>query len=150
SIQIGANTLSFDDIGTGPVLLLLSGWCQDHRLFKTLAPELARTHRIIRLDWRGHGEYRDHDGDFSTDDQARDVIAFLDALDIDRLVPVSTSHGGWANIEVTDRLGAGRIPRSVVIDWIQTTPGEDFFRMIDHIQDRTNWENGRGDFFNYW
>ncbi|MDH4985343.1 alpha/beta hydrolase [Aminobacter anthyllidis] len=150
SIQIGANTLSYDETGEGEVLLLLSGWCQDHRLFKTLAPELAKTHRVIRLDWRGHGEYREHDGDFATDDQASDVVAFLDKMNIDKVVPVSTSHGGWANIEVTDRLGTARIPRSVVIDWIQTTPNEDFFRMIDHIQDRTNWENGRGDFFNYW
>ncbi len=150
SIQIGANTLSYDEAGEGEVLLLLSGWCQDHRLFKTLAPELAKTHRVIRLDWRGHGEHREHDGDFATDDQASDVVAFLDKMNIDKVVPVSTSHGGWANIEVTDRLGIARIPRAVVIDWIQTTPNEDFFRMIDHIQDRTNWENGRGDFFNYW
>lgn len=150
SIQIGANTLSYDEAGEGDVLLLLSGWCQDHRLFKTLVPELAKTNRVIRLDWRGHGDHREHDGDFTVDDQASDVVAFLDKMNIDKVVPVSTSHGGWANIEITDRLGTARIPRSVVIDWIQTTPNEDFFRMIDHIQDRTNWENGRGDFFNYW
>jgi pimeloyl-ACP methyl ester carboxylesterase len=150
SIEIGANTLSYDDTGEGPVLLLLSGWCQDHRLFKTLVPELANTNRVIRLDWRGHGEQRSHDGDFTTSEQADDVIAFLDKMNIDRVVPVSTSHGGWANIEITDRLGTARVPRAVVIDWIQTTPDEAFFSMIDHIQDRTNWENGRGDFFNYW
>lgn len=150
SVELGNNTFSYDDAGEGPVLLLLSGWCQDHRLFKTLAPELARTNRVIRLDWRGHGDHRDHDGDFTTTEQADDVIAFLDLMKIDTLVPVSTSHGGWANMEVTDRLGTERVPRSVVIDWIQTTPDEAFFSMIDHIQDRTNWENGRGDFFNYW
>ena len=150
SIEIGANTFSYDDTGEGPVLLLLSGWCQDHRLFKTLVPELANTNRVIRLDWRGHGEHRSHDGDFTTSEQADDVIAFLDKMNIDRVVPVSTSHGGWANIEITDRLGTARVPRVVVIDWIQTTPDEAFFSMIDHIQDRTNWENGRGDFFNYW
>lgn len=150
SVTLGANTFSYDDTGEGTVLLLLSGWCQDHRLFKTLAPELSHTNRVIRLDWRGHGEHRGHDGDFTTDDQADDVVAFLDHMKIDTAVPVSTSHGGWANIEVTDRLGTARIPRSVVIDWIQTTPNEAFFSMIDHIQDRTNWENGRGDFFNYW
>lgn len=150
SIEIGANAFSYDEAGSGPVILLLSGWCQDHRLFKTLAPELAKTNHVIRLDWRGHGEHRAHDGDFTCEDQAADVIAFLDRLGIEQVLPVSTSHGGWANIELADRLGAGRIPRAIVIDWIQTTPNEDFFRMIDHIQERTNWENGRGDFFNYW
>ena len=112
TIQIGANDISYDDQGTGPAILLLSGWCQDHRLFKTLAPELAKTNRVIRLDWRGHGEHRDHDGDFVTDDQASDVVAFLDKMGIDTVLPVSTSHGGWANIEVADRLGTDRIRAS--------------------------------------
>lgn len=150
TIRIGANPFTYDEAGSGDAVLLLSGWCQDHRLFKLLAPELARTHRVIRLDWRGHGEDRSHDGDFTTDDQASDIVAFIDALGLDKVVPVSTSHGGWANIEATDRLGAGRVPRSVVIDWIMVTPNESFFTMIDDIQDRTNWENGRGDFFGYW
>ena len=150
SIQIGANTFSWDEAGKGDVLLLLSGWCQDHRLFKTLAPELAETHRVIRLDWRGHGEHRAHDGDFTTDDQALDIVAFLDRMEIDRIVPVSTSHGGWANIETADRVGPSRIPRSVVIDWIQTTPNEEFFRSIDKLQERPAWEKGRDDLFAYW
>lgn len=150
SVTLGANTFTYDDTGEGETLLLLSGWCQDHRLFKTLAPELAKTHRVIRLDWRGHGEDRRHDGDFGCAEQASDVIAFLDHAGILRVTPVSTSHGGWANIEIADRVGAARVPRVVVIDWIMVSPDESFFAMIDHIQDRTNWENGIGDFFSYW
>ncbi|EKF18174.1 alpha/beta fold hydrolase [Nitratireductor pacificus] len=150
TIRIGANPFTYDEAGSGDAVLLLSGWCQDHRLFKHLAPELARTHRVIRLDWRGHGEDRSHDGDFTTADQASDIVAFVDALGLEKVVPVSTSHGGWANIEATDRLGVGRVPRSVVIDWIMVTPNESFFTMIDELQDRTNWENGRSDFFGYW
>lgn len=150
TIRIGANHLTYDEAGAGDALLLLSGWCQDHRLFKYLAPELARTHRVIRLDWRGHGEDRKHDGDFTVDDQASDIVDFVDALGLDKVVPVSTSHGGWANIEATDRLGIGRVPRSVVIDWIMVTPNESFFTMVDDIQDRAKWEDGRSDFFGYW
>lgn len=150
SVKLGANSFSYDDAGEGDVILLLSGWCQDHRLFKFLAPELAKTHRVIRLDWRGHGDHRDHDGDFTTGDQASDVIAFLDHMKIEQAVPLSTSHGGWANVETADRMGKARIPRVVVIDWIQTPPPADFLRQIDDLQDRTNWENGRGDLFNYW
>lgn len=150
TIRIGENPLTYDEAGSGDAVLLLSGWCQDHRLFKYLAPNLAQTHRVIRLDWRGHGEDRSHDGDFTTYDQASDIVAFVDALGLDKVIPVSTSHGGWANIEATDRLGVARVPCSVVIDWIMVTPDESFFTMIDDIQDRTNWENGRSDFFGYW
>ncbi|WP_336071097.1 alpha/beta hydrolase [Nitratireductor rhodophyticola] len=150
SIRIGANPLTYDDSGSGDAILLLSGWCQDHRLFKHLAPDLARTHRVIRLDWRGHGEERSHDGDFTTDDLASDVAAFVDELGLETVVPVSTSHGGWANIELTDRLGAKRIPCSVVIDWIMVTPGEAFHTSIAEIQDPEKWEGGCRDLFNYW
>lgn len=150
TIRIGNNDLTWDEHGTGEAILLLSGWCQDHRLFKTLAPELARTHRVIRLDWRGHGLVRDHDGDFGLENQVDDVAAFLDAKGIERVLPVSTSHGGWANIGLTDRLGAARIPRTVVIDWIQTTPNAAFFTAIEELQQPGHWLRGRQDLFDYW
>jgi pimeloyl-ACP methyl ester carboxylesterase len=150
SITIGANPFEFEDHGAGPALLLLSGWCQDHRLFKHVAPELAKTNRVIQMDWRGHDDKRQYDGDFTTGDQASDVIALIEHLKLESVVPVSTSHGGWANLEICDRLGAKRIPRSIVIDWIMTNPGEAFYTMIDDLQVRENWEKGRKDFFNNW
>lgn len=150
SIKIGANTFSWDESGSGPTVVLLSGWCQDHRLFKTLAPDLARDHHVIRFDWRGHGEHREHDGDFDITQQVDDLAAFVDLIGLDTFLPVSTSHGGWANIEVTDRLGPGRVPKSVVIDWIMNQPNESFFELIDGIQDRKVWEDGRSGFFDYW
>lgn len=150
TIEIGANRFSWDETGQGPAIVLLSGWCQDHRLFKTLVPELATTHRVIRFDWRGHGEHRTHDGDFGIDQQADDLVAFVDQIGLESFLPVSTSHGGWANIEITDRLGAGRVPKSVVIDWIMNQPNESFFELIDGIQNRQVWEDGRSGFFDYW
>ena len=150
SIEIGANRFSWDEVGEGPAIVLLSGWCQDHRLFKTLVPHLARDHRVIRFDWRGHGDFRQHDGDFTIAEQADDLVKFVDHLQLDSFLPVSTSHGGWANIAVTDQLGADRVAKSVVIDWIMTQPNETFFELIDGIQDRKKWEDGRGGFFSYW
>lgn len=150
SIKIGNNQFSWDETGSGPAIVLLSGWCQDHRLFKTLVPELAKDHRVIRFDWRGHGDHREHDGDFDINQQSDDLVAFVNELKLDQFLPVSTSHGGWANIEITDRLGTSRVPKSVVIDWIMNQPNEAFFGLIDGIQDRQVWEDGRSGFFNYW
>jgi pimeloyl-ACP methyl ester carboxylesterase len=135
TVKFGENRFSYDEAGEGPAILLLSGWCQDHRLFKTLMPELAGTNRVIRFDWRGHGIDRRHDGDFTSDDLASDAEALLDHLGIEEVVSLSTSHGGWANIELADRLGAGRIPRVVVIDWIMVTPSDDFFASLADVQD---------------
>ncbi len=150
SITIGTNPFVFEDNGDGPALLLLSGWCQDHRLFKHVAPELAKTNRVIQMDWRGHDPSRTYDGDFTTEDQASDVLALMEHLKLDVVVPVSTSHGGWANLEICNRAGAKRIPRSIVIDWIMVSPSEAFYSMIDDLQVRDNWEKGRKDFFQGW
>ena len=150
SVTLGRNDFSYDRVGQGPAILMLSGWCQDHRLFKTLMPELAKTNCVIRFDWRGHGDHRIYDGDFTANDMASDAQALLDHLKIDQVVPLSTSHGGWTNIELADRLGAKRVPRVVVIDWIMVKPSQEFFESIADVQVESKWKKGINDLFHYW
>ncbi|RJL33970.1 alpha/beta fold hydrolase [Bailinhaonella thermotolerans] len=134
----------------GPALLLLSGWCQDHRLFDLVLPLLARDHRVIRADWRSHGSDRTLEGDFGVAEQASDVIALLDELGVERVVPVSTSHGGWANLEICGRLGTGRVPRAVVIDWLLTRPAPEFAEGLRLGADPERWREGRQGLFDTW
>ncbi|MEE1736897.1 alpha/beta hydrolase [Streptomyces sp. BE147] len=150
--EVNGHSISYDDHGaaSAPVVVMLSGWCQDHRLFDPLLPHLTDTHRVIRIDWRGHGIDRTPVADFGYPEQADDVIAVLDLLGVDIFLPVSTSHGGWANIEVAERLGARRVPRSIVIDWIMTPPPADFAAGLAAIQDRERWTEGRQDLFDTW
>lgn len=150
SVKIGTNNFTYDDVGDGPVILLLSGWCQDHRLFDSLVPELTGTHRVIRVDWRGHGKDRNYDGDFNADDMVRDTVAFIDELGIRELLPLSTSHGGWINVEIAEQLGKDRIPRIILIDWIMTQPATAFFDSLADVQDEQKWRKGINDLFQYW
>src|SRR6266567_601374 len=47
----------YDDRGTGePVLLCLPGWCVHHTMFVPLAERLSAHHRVLAMDWRGHGK----------------------------------------------------------------------------------------------
>ncbi|MGI5167179.1 alpha/beta fold hydrolase [Spirillospora sp. CA-253888] len=139
------------DAAGGPDLLLLTGWCQDHRLFDRVLPPLARRHRVIRVDWRGHGADRSYaGGDFGVAEQADDVIALLDHLGVERVVPVSTSHGGWANMEITDRLGATRVPRSIVIDWLMLGASPEFVADLRASQDPETWVQARQNLFDIW
>ncbi|MFD0891909.1 alpha/beta fold hydrolase, partial [Streptosporangium algeriense] len=65
TLVIDGNPIDYDVTGTtGPTLVLVSGWCQDHRLFDHVLPLLAENHRVIRADWRGHGAVRSVDADF--------------------------------------------------------------------------------------
>jgi pimeloyl-ACP methyl ester carboxylesterase len=148
---INDHAIDYDVTGTsGPTLLLLSGWCQDHRLFDLLLPHLADTHRVIRADWRGHGAERAVRGDFGYAEQAGDLAALLGHLDADRVIPVSTSHGGWANLELADRLGKARVPGVVVIDWLQLEAPPEFAADLRAIQDESTWLAGRRNLFDVW
>ncbi|MFE3021531.1 alpha/beta fold hydrolase [Streptomyces sp. NPDC059256] len=133
-----------------PVVVLLSGWCQDHRLFDPLVPQLASNHQVLRIDWRGHGDDRSPIADFGYREQADDVLALLDKLEVETFLPVSTSHGGWANVDIADRLGPTRVPRAIVIDWIMTAPPAGFADGLAAIQDPKRWVAGRQGLFDTW
>ncbi|OYW08071.1 MAG: 3-oxoadipate enol-lactonase, partial [Rhodospirillales bacterium 12-71-4] len=62
-----------------PVLLLHSIGTSLH-VFDPQVDMLARTHRVIRMDMRGHGLSGVTDGDYSMDLHAADALALLDAL----------------------------------------------------------------------
>lgn len=47
-----------------PVVVLMSGWCHDHRLFDQLVPHLEADLRVLCVDWRGHGADRSPVADF--------------------------------------------------------------------------------------
>ncbi|MDJ1133300.1 alpha/beta fold hydrolase [Streptomyces iconiensis] len=157
SAQLNGHTIDYDITepdGGAPAgaatLLLVSGWCQDHRLFDPVLPLLAARHRVVRADWRGHGTERAVAGDFGVAEMADDTVALLDALEIERVVPVSTSHGGWANLEVTDRLGAARVPRTMVVDWLMPRAEPGFVASLRRSQDPDTWREGRQELFDIW
>lgn len=88
--------LAFTDEGEGLALLCLPGLTRNHTDFDDLARALGGRHRLIRLVFRGRG-LSDRDPDpmnYSVPIEARDTLAFLDHLGIERAVVVGTSRGG--------------------------------------------------------
>ena len=78
-----------------PTLLLLHGLgaTADLNWFATYAP-LGERYRVVALDHRGHGRGVRIRGRFRLADCADDAVALLDALQIDRAIPVGYSMGG--------------------------------------------------------
>ncbi|TDD41264.1 alpha/beta hydrolase [Saccharopolyspora elongata] len=152
TLDVDGNAISYDEHGerTDPTVVLLTGWCQDHRLFDPLVPHLTADHHVVRIDWRGHGADRRPVADFGPAEQASDAIAVLDSLGVDRFLPVSTSHGGWANIELADRVGATRVPSLIVIDWIMTPASPEFVASLKASGDPDGWRQDRQDLFDIW
>ena len=89
-------SLAWQEEGQGVPLLCLPGLTRDGSDFDDLAAALGGRHRLIRLTLRGRGA-SDRDPDFNNYNigiEARDVVAFLDHLGLERVVVVGTSRGG--------------------------------------------------------
>jgi 2-succinyl-6-hydroxy-2,4-cyclohexadiene-1-carboxylate synthase len=82
--------------GTGPALLLVHGFGGAKEDFSDQVDDLARDHRVVTLDLRGHGESDGPDevARYSLDRYAADLANVLDALDIDSCRLLGHSMGG--------------------------------------------------------
>ena len=68
-----------------PPLLLVHGWPQSWWCWRRVAPLLADEFRLVMPDLRGHGWSAAPAGGYEKERLARDLIALLDALDLDRV-----------------------------------------------------------------
>src|SRR5215211_174350 len=78
-----------------PVALLLHGWAGSRRSFAALLPMLPPHVRAVAVDLRGHGDAGKPSSGYDLPTLASDVVAVLDALELDRAVLVGASSGGY-------------------------------------------------------
>lgn len=99
-----------------PVVLLLHGVTGHARTWDDEAAALARRHRVLALDQRGHGDSDPPpDGDYTTASLAEDVAAVVDALGVQTFDLVALSLGGRVAIAYTAR-HPERVRRLVIVD----------------------------------
>ena len=80
--------------GEGQPLLLLHGWPEFSFTWEPVMTRLADRFDVIAPDLRGFGDSDKPDGSFGAADQARDMLALLDGLGIDRVGLVGHDVGG--------------------------------------------------------
>ena len=107
-VRAGDVVLHVAEAGEGPPLLLLHGWPQHWWIWRHVIGELARTHRVICPDLRGHGWSEAPRGSYAKATLAADILALLDALDVERTPVVGHDWGGWTSfllgIEAPERI----------------------------------------------
>jgi len=78
---------------SAPPLLLVHGWPQHWWAWRFVIPELARTHRVIAPDLRGHGWTDAPGSGYDKEQLATDLLGLLDAMGIDRVTWVGHDWG---------------------------------------------------------
>ncbi len=94
--------------GGTPVLVFSNSLGTNYSMWDSQVPELRRKLRVLRYDTRGHGQSSVTPGPYSIDQLGKDVIALLDALDLDRVHFCGLSMGGmigmWLGVNAPERL----------------------------------------------
>jgi pimeloyl-ACP methyl ester carboxylesterase len=95
----GGVTIRFVELGQGDPIVLIHGYTgtlERHWINTGVFADLAKDHRVIALDCRGHGKSdKPHDPDAYRGEMAKDVIRLLDHLQIRRAHIVGFSMGAY-------------------------------------------------------
>jgi 3-oxoadipate enol-lactonase len=103
----------YDDVGSGPVVVLLHGFPFDRSMWREQAQALSDTCRVVAPDLRGQGETPLGDGALTMGEMAEDVAALLDELSVERAVLGGLSMGGYVAFEFFRRFS--RLVRALVL-----------------------------------
>lgn len=95
-VRTRAGEVAYSDVGEGPVVMLLHATLHDRHDFDAIVPSLRRDHRVIAVDWPGHGD-SPAPRELPTAKLFADVLAdVVAALDLPPAAIVGNSVGGFA------------------------------------------------------
>ena len=104
----GAFRIRIDGPADAPVLVFSNSLGTTLEMWDAQAERFAQTHRVLRYDTRGHGGSVVSPGPYSFDQLGGDVVALLDALQIERASFCGISMGGftglWLGVNAPQRL----------------------------------------------
>ena len=145
----------YDDTGEGePALLCLPGWCNTHAIFAPLAERLSADHRVLAMDWRGHGDSQASDRDFGFAEMARDAVAVMQDSGAQSVIPIAQGQAPWAAVEL-DRLLGERVPKMVISSWPVISPrgnplASRFLNTIRALGYYERWREGAEQLLTMW
>ena len=94
SIERDCLKIHFEDLGSGPPVVLGHSFLCSGEMWSPQVPKLAERHRVINIDERGHGHSGKLSEPFDLYDMVDDVLAVLDHLGIKNAVWAGLSIGG--------------------------------------------------------
>lgn len=108
--------VSYDVRGRGePTIVLVHCWCGNREFWRDQIDELARDHRVVRIDLPGHGASGRDRAKWTVKGFAPDVQAVADQLGLQRMILVGHSMGGPVCLAAAARM-PGRVVGVVGID----------------------------------
>jgi pimeloyl-ACP methyl ester carboxylesterase len=107
-VEVPGARLHVAEAGEGPPILMLHGWPQHWWIWRKAIPALAEDHRVICPDLRGFGWSEAPPGSYEISELAADMVALLDALELEQVDLIGHDWGGYAGfllcLDVPERI----------------------------------------------
>jgi pimeloyl-ACP methyl ester carboxylesterase len=124
-VRAGAIRMHVAEAGAGDPVLLLHGWPQHWYCWRRVIPRLADDHRVLCADLRGFGWSDAPRSSYAKQELAGDVIALLDALELDRVRLVGHDWGAFVAFLVALRAPervSELLALSIIHPWARRPP----------------------------
>ncbi|WP_165457010.1 alpha/beta fold hydrolase [Agrobacterium cavarae] len=108
--------LAYTDVGQGPALVMLPGWSQSAAMFRHQVEHFSATHRVVAVDFRGHGRSPDAARGFRIFRFAADIMELMKHEKIETATMLGWSMGAsvlWAMIDI---FGTSFINKLILVD----------------------------------
>ncbi|MFR9800126.1 alpha/beta fold hydrolase [Streptomyces sp. MS06] len=108
--------LHYLEAGSGPDMLLVPGWSQTAAQWRHQIADFARTHHVVAVDHRGHGDSDRPDHGYRIARLSTDLHQLVHSLDLTDVVWVAHSMGCALAWSYWDLFGGDRLARLVLFD----------------------------------
>lgn len=104
-IQVNDLVVNYDDNGPvyAPAIVFVHGTPFNKSIWDLQAEALKSNYRVVAYDLRGHGETKGPSSDLSVELLTEDLLAFLDALALDKVILCGHGLGGYVALEIVDQ-----------------------------------------------
>jgi non-heme chloroperoxidase len=106
---------AYVEAGEGPPIVLLHGWSSSLRWWSRNIEALAESHRVLALDFRGHGSSEKTASGHTMPAYARDVRDFVDGMDAEGALLVGWSMGSIVLWHYVMEFGLGQASGMVFV-----------------------------------
>jgi pimeloyl-ACP methyl ester carboxylesterase len=105
AISADGNAIHYQVQGQGkPALIFIHCWCCDRSYWDAQLPYFAQKYKVVAIDLAGHGESGLNRKEWTMGAFGEDVVAVVNKLNLDQVVLVGHSMGGFVILEATRRM----------------------------------------------
>lgn len=124
--------IHYQQVGTGPDILLLHGWGSSLDVYTGIINLLSDSYRLTALDFPGCGKSGALPEVWTADDYADFVLEFIEKTGIQNPILIGHSHGGRVTIKL---VGENRLspPKIILLDSAGLIPKKSVKRKIQKV-----------------